>query len=255
MLALPITLLLFAGPGVPSDLTGMAQGILQETDQARQALAARDFQSARNHVDQALNLAAEIRGSSEQRPLMVPLYSERNTTTTYAPVKKGKDGTLTANRLKRDTSVRQVEGQITSASLNVTDAQRNLEQARAALGNGNPSDADAALQAVQGDVVQHTVDSDNLPLLRARENLMLARARVLDDKPKDARAPLRAAAQSVGDYERMALGPHSRQAVDLRREIDAYADVVNKQNKETSLARIDGWLNTLKAWQPEMAGR
>src|ERR1700676_3545544 len=95
-----IAALLVSGVSWCQDLPGMAAGILEQTDMARKAVAARNRAESLDHIRKASLLAGEIQKQSpaDARPVLVPVYREIETTTTYRPVKRGK-GEMTANRL------------------------------------------------------------------------------------------------------------------------------------------------------------
>src|SRR5580692_7939434 len=105
------------------DLPGLAVGILDQAQLARQAVASRDKDSAMDHIRQGLINADTIRETAPNSPapLLVPVYREIDTTSTYTPVKH-KDGEMSADRLKKDTSIRGVTGDLTTTKLDVVAA-------------------------------------------------------------------------------------------------------------------------------------
>jgi hypothetical protein len=204
------------------------------------------------HVNQAMRWVSNIRGksTSQAKPLTVSIYTELNSTSLYAPVKRGKPGDMSASRLKRGTNIREVTGEYTRVALNVDSAAQSLEAARAALQNGDFAAADVALAAVQNEVTRTTTTSD-LPLLKVRQNLMLARARVEESKYKDAAAPLRAAAEGLAEYQRLNPGPHATEAGLMRQQIQQYARTVGREHSD-ALDRISDWWEKSTAWFDEM---
>ncbi len=212
----------------------MAAGVLEQTRQARASVAALDRDSAIRHVEQALMLARGIQESAPAGagPLLVPFYSERETVRTYRPAHG-----------KRDSSLRQVEREVTDLSLDVTTARSRLESARAALNTGDLKQADADLASVEKAVVRRTSVAENVPLVQVRDNLTLARARLLNGKYNDAKPPLRAAAQAltgVGDTPEISR---------MRDEITSLADHV-KSERANAVPRIDRWLEALNRMGP-----
>jgi len=239
-----IAALLLTGVSWCQDLPGLAAGILEQTDMARKAVAARDKGEARDHIRKASLLAGEIQKQSpaDARPVMVPVYREIETTTTYRPVKRGK-GEMTANRLKKNTSIREVQGEVASAQLNVTAAAERLPAAEAALERDDWATADTVLSDISKSVVTIQAEGD-MPLLKARQNLMLARAHVVDGKYKDAAAPLRAAAEALATFDR---GPNAEQAEKMRQQILDFAANIGHDHTH-ALGRIDSWLDPVNRW-------
>ncbi len=240
-------------PAWGQDLPGMAKGILEQTDQARQAIVEQNQNAALDHVKQARALAAEIRQHAPARdnPILVPVSEEIDTTSIYGPVKGGNNGQLSARRLKRDTSVREVEGATTVVRLNVTTAADSLQTAQAALERNDWTAANTALAAIPNGIVR-TVTGDRMPLLKARDNLTLARDRVLDGKYADAAAPLRAAAEGLADFGKLAPGPRAQDADYIRQKIEACARNIGKDHSGVA-QQIEYWLGTVEQWNQEFA--
>jgi hypothetical protein len=229
------------------DLPGMAAGVLQQTNLARQAISAHEKSAALDHVRQGLTLTTQIQqASGPERPLLVAVSKEIDTTTTYRPVKHRKSDEMNADRLKKNTSVREVEGTVTTSKLDVTSAADHLQTAQSALERDDWTAADSALAAIPGTMVQSSGNT-YMPLMKAKENLQLARARVLDGKPKDAAAPLRAAAEALADWERQAPGPHTQEAESMRQSMLAYANNIHKDHAD-AVERITSWLTPVEQW-------
>ncbi len=233
------------------DLSGMAAGVLQQTDDARQAITRRDRNAAADHVTQATILAGEIekRAPVGTNPILVPVYREVDSTSVYRPVKRGKSQVLSANRLERDTSVREVEGTTTVGRLNVSAAASSLRTASAALERNDWAAADTALAAVRNGIVRNTTQ-DRMPLLMARDNLRLAQDRVWNDRFSAAAAPLRAAAEALADFEKLAPGPHVRDVEYMRQQIDSYARNIEKRHADAA-KEIGYWLWQVNRWNQE----
>jgi hypothetical protein len=229
------------------NLTGMAAGILDQAKLARQATTSRDRNAAADHIRQGLSLADEIRKNSPDsvRPILVPIYTEIETTTTYAPVKH-KDGEMSADRLKSDTSIRGVSGDVTTSKLDVTAAADRLHNAQASLDNGDWTGADAALAAVAASVVV-TQSQGSMPLAMARQNLELAKARLIEGKYKDAAVPLRSAAEALAAFEKSCTAQRIPTVESARQAILGYADSIGHSH-DAAPERIDGWLVSLNQW-------
>ena len=75
----------FTQPG----LSNLAAGVLDQTRQAQQAVAAHDQNAANAHLSSALATVAEIeRTAPPARPILVPVFREVESETTVTPVKK-----------------------------------------------------------------------------------------------------------------------------------------------------------------------
>ncbi len=220
-----------------SEISSLAAGVLQQTRMARQAIASRDRDGAIGHVKQAIATVNAIQQKDGARPLLVPVYSQVDTSTTVTPVHKNAD-------LKHNSSIRGVEGETTTQRLDVTATADRLPAAEAALESGNWTAADAVLGAVEGSV-STTQTTGPMPLNMARQNLELARARVLEGKYHDAELPLKSAAQALGDYERNVTGPQVTDVDSARLAMLDFAAHISHEH-EAALERIDGWMAMLK---------
>ncbi len=253
-LALVATLV--AGPGALWCQTtpGMALTALQETRLAQQAVSIQEPGAALQHVRQARSMLAEIRKSAQPsaEPLLVPISAQVDSTSTYTPVKRSKSGEMTASRMKRRTSVREVEGDITTDQLNVTLASAHLDAAEDALERNDPVAAGSALAAVNNDVVRTETRAD-MPLMKLRENLELARARFLEGKNKAAATPLRSAAEALAEFRGGSPAVHPGEIDTMRTEIEA-AERDARHGHAIDTSRLDFWLNQTKNLQREVFG-
>ncbi len=234
-------------PVCAQDLSGTGAGILDQAKLARRAIAVHNNDAALEHIQYAVVLADRIMSQAppEESPVVVPVSKEIQTTTTYRPVKRGK-GPLTPKRMKKYTSAREVQQDITTADLNVTNAANDLEAAQLALERDDRGAADVWLERVAGDVTEVNANRD-APLLMVRQNLRLARSRVLEGKYEDAQAPLRAAAQGLQDFERQFPGPQATQAAYMRGQILNFAHII-KHDRADALRLIDQWLTPVDRW-------
>ena len=234
--------------GSAPDLPGMASGLLDQVQLARQSVTSRDSGSALDHVRQAETLADEIRSNApaEPRPLLVPVFKEIDTTATYRPVKRGKEDEMSSRRFKKNTSVRDVEARVTTGKLDVDSAGARLHAAEQAIRQADWTAADGALAAIPDSIMRSQVE-ENMPLLKVRENLKLAQSRVLEGNQKEAKEPLLAAAQALGEYEKLSPGPRTNDAEYMRQQIVNCAGDL-KGRRDELLARIDGWLQPVNEW-------
>lgn len=243
---------LAAGAALAQDSAGMAMTVLNHVNMAREATASHDAEAALDQTGQALTLARQIllESAGQPQPVVVTISKDLETTTTYRPVKRLKHGEFTADRMKHDTSVREVEATGTVEQLDVTNAAQRLAAAQAALQRRDWNTAGQALEEIQQSARTTRVDG-SMPLLQARSNLELARSRILEDKPRDAAAPLRAAAQALAEFARQAPGPDAENAGFMRQQMLGQAEHAGRDPAET-LDWISSWLDTLSRWDKKM---
>jgi hypothetical protein len=235
------------------DLPGMAVGVLQQTDLARQAVARHDSAAALDHIRVGYTLADQILQAEPgaAHPVLVRVYQDIDTTTTYAPTKRSRTGEYSPDRLKKDSSIRDVEGNVTTARLDVTSAVARLSAAQNAVEHQNWVSAESELGAIPDSIIRTNVEG-TMPLLEAKQNLELARTRVLENKYKDAAAPLRAAAQDLSAYEMLSPGPRATNAEYYRERIDTFAHIIRHRPAD-AVAQIDAWLAPINKWNSEAA--
>lgn len=224
-----------------ADLPNLAAGVLQQTHMARQAIAAHDRDSAVGHVKQAIATVNEIEQKAGElpRPLMIPISSQTETSTTVTPVHRNGD-------LKHNSAVRGVDGETTTTRLNITAAADRLPVAETALESGNWSTADAALGDVEGNT-SVTQTTGNMPLNMARQNLDIAKARVLEGKYHDAELPLRSAAQALGDYEKRCSAQQAANVELMRQAMLSMAAHITHEH-DGAVGQIDSWTEMTRQW-------
>jgi hypothetical protein len=238
------TILLLAGAvaaGAQTDVSGLAAGVLDQTKQARQAIAAHDRDGAIAHVRNAMATVSLIQQNSPNapRPLMVPIYRSIETTTTVTPVKKH-------DEMKHNSSIRGVEGNTTSTELDVTATGDRLPGAMAALQSGDWNSADSTLAAIENSVTV-SESTGEMPLRMALKNLELAKTRVADGKYHDAEMPLKSAAQALGDYEKGVSAQEAANVEAARQAMLGLAPHVG-HDRDTAATRIDSWLAMVRQW-------
>ena len=228
-----------------TDTSSLAAGVLDQTKQARQAIAAHDRDAAISHVRNASATVQLIQQNSPNapRPLLVPVYRSIETTTTVTPVKKH-------DELKGNSSIRGVEGDTTTAQFDVTAAGDRLPAAQTALESGDWTTADSILAAIENSVsVSRT--SGEMPLRMVRQNLELAKTRVMEGKYRDAELPLKSAAQALGNYEKRVSGPEAANMEAARQAMLGYATRVSHDHNGAA-DRIDSWLAMTRGWEPDV---
>ena len=212
---------------------------------AKQAVSAHDKTAAVDHIKMAQMIVADIQKRGGPAPILVPVRVEIETTSTYTPVKH-RNGEMTASRMKKNTSIRDVDADTTTSNLNVTAAADHLAAAQTAMEHDDFVVAGTALSGVTDSIVT-TQSEEGMPLLMAKQNLDLARARILEGKYKDAAVPLRSAAEALDHYAQQFPGPNAEKAESMRVEIDAYAAKVAHQHDD-ALMLIDSWLDPVNRW-------
>jgi hypothetical protein len=234
------------------NLPGMAEGVIQQSDLARKAVSQHDSAAALDHIQQGTILADEILKAAppQPKPVLVQVYKNIDTTSTYAPVKRRASDQLD-DRLKKNTSIRDVQGNITIGKLDVTSAATRLAAAGNAVERADWVTADSQLGAIPGSIIRTSVEG-SMPLLEARQNLELAQMRVLEFKFKDAKAPLRTAAEDLANYEKL-YGAHATDVEYLREQIDAYAQRIGHDHANAA-NRINAWLQPIDKWNQEVGG-
>jgi YfdX protein len=223
------------------DLSNLAAGVLQQTRVAKQAIASHDRDSAIGHVKQAIATVNEIQQNAGElpHPLMIPISSQTETSTTVTPVHKNGD-------LKHNSAVRGVDGETSTTRLNLTAAADRLPVAEAALESGDWNAANAALGDVEGST-SVTQTTGNMPLNMARQNLELAKTRVMEGKYHDAVLPLRSAAQALGDYERRISGQQAANIETTRQAMLSMAAHITHEH-DGAVGQIDAWTEMTRQW-------
>ncbi len=233
---------------------GMALSVLQESRLAQQAVTNQEPGAALQHIRQAKTLLAEIRKSAQpsSERLLVPVSTEVESTTTYTPVKPGKHGDMTAMRMKKRTSIREVDADVTTDRLDVTQASTHLDAAEAALERSDLVAAGTALAAVNNDVVRST-SSGTMPLTKVRENLELARSRILEGKVKASATPLRAAAEGIAAFRGREPLIDPAELDTMRSEIEA-AERDAFHGHAVTTDRLDFWLGQVNDLERKVLG-
>jgi hypothetical protein len=247
---------LVAGPGALWCQTtpGMALTVLQETRLAQQAVTNQEPGAALQHVRQAKSMLAEIRKNAQpsSEHLLVPISAEVETTTTYTPVKPGKHGDMTAARMKKRTSIREVQGDVTTDRLDVMMASAHLDAAESALERSDMVAAGTALAAVNNDVVR-TKTTGTMPLLKIRENLELARSRILEGNIKAAATPFRAAVEGIAAFRSSKPSIKPAELDTMRTEIEqAQRDAAH--GNAVDMERLNFWLAQVNDLQQKISG-
>jgi YfdX protein len=210
------------------ELSTQAASLVRQAEIARQAVANHDPSVARDHVQQALALAAKLPEAA------VPISSEFEGVSTLVPA-------------KRRTSVSAVTGEYTATTLNVSAARGHLQAALAAIDKGDLEAAGADLAAMQSEVVTKTY-SGEFPLVQARDNLAIARARATEAKYKDAILPLKSAARALDRWAHEAPRPKFADlAARLSIELEAYAERIGHDHDD-AVDRISAWCDQVTDW-------
>jgi hypothetical protein len=227
-----------------AQMAGLASAMLRNVDDARQAIARQDHQSAAGSLDVALGLVSQIygRAGAHSKPLIVTIRSEMETESVLVPARR-------SGAPRRDTTVSQVSGRYSAETIDIDEAREHMASAKAALMRRDFSGADAHLDSLQKSVKHETVTGE-MPLLRVRDNLSLALARVHEGKFKHAAPALHAAVRALANY----TGSHSADAARLRTEIESYARDIEDSHADAA-DRINAWSSQVSRWLEQTPGR
>jgi nitrate reductase assembly molybdenum cofactor insertion protein NarJ len=220
--------------------------LLNAASEARAAVESQNQQDALFHVDHAIQKAQDAETAAPDTRF-IPIYTELDRYSVVGPILNQRTSAQntqgeTANR---GAAVLDVQGQYTTAGLDVQAAKDHLTAARQAINQREWQKAAAALDAVQDGVVVTTVTAD-LPLLRARENMIVAREAAETGNYGEVRAALTSASNALREYEN-AQGRHANEARMLQSQIDSYGRTV-QQNHSDAVSKIDSWWNQVADW-------
>ncbi len=231
----------------------LAIRLLQHTDQARHAIQNKDKAAALKHINQALANRDQLASLAKSKglPMVVPLYTEFDETSTLGPVaaaRKGKQQPNAKSTTKSYTpvTVDQASGEFTFMGLDLDKAKTRLDAAKAALNNGNTQSASDSLAAVETDLVMET-EQANFPLLAARENLGIAESALQDGHVKETGAALKEAAKDLNTFAAGNPARHADDARNLSKTIDSYSQNIG-QNHSAAVSKIDGWWHEVDNW-------
>lgn len=233
--------------GSKEDLSILAGKMLDQTNNAREAIKDQNKAAALRDVEQARTELRDIQAKANGATT-IPVYQEFVSVSILNPVQAEH---AARRRAHNEATVHQVAGDYTDVAVNTTVAQKNLEAAKQALNEGNLKLADEALADVQEGVSIEEVEA-NMPLARARENLILARAAAEKGRYGEAHAALASASRALSSYINQ-NGQHVDQARSLKQQIDSY-DQNLQQNHTNIVSEINQWWNTTSGWTPYEAG-
>jgi hypothetical protein len=154
--------------------------------------------------------------------------------------------------MQKRTSIREVEGDVTTDRLDVAQAVAHLDAAEAALGRSDLVAAGSALTAVNNDVVRTKTRGD-LPLLKVRENLELARSRIMEGNVKASAPPLRAAAEGVAAFHGSEPAIRSSELDTMRTEFEA-ASREAFRGHAVDADRLNLWIKEINDLQRKISG-
>lgn len=229
-------------------LSQQATRLIQEVEQARQAVAAKQTQAALSDIDHALSDRSQLASLAKAngRPMIVPLYTELDDSSTLGPVLAARKGKPQPNPSSPIT-VDDASAQFTFVGMDLDKAKSRLEAARTALHNNNPQAASDSLAAIGSDLVVQTEQTD-LPLLAARENLGIAETAVKSGKYQEASAALKEASIDVDKYSKEGSAHHAHEASDLHKRIDVLTQTISQHHSTTAANTIDNWWHEVDGW-------
>lgn len=226
----------------------LALRILVQVEQAKQALAAKQAQTAVDHINRALAYRDRLSALSQAnvRPVIVPLYWEFDDTSvlgrTMAARKDGKQQPSKSALITVD----QAGTQYTFVGLDLNKVRSRLDTAKSALSSNNPKAAASSLDRIGDELVVMTVQAE-FPLLAARENLGLAEIAIGNGRYTEAAAALKEASTTLDQYASGHSAHRPNEAKSLSKRIDALAQTI-AQDHANSASKIDGWWNEVNGW-------
>jgi hypothetical protein len=245
--------------------------ILKHVDQAIQAIAKQDKNTALMQIDKGLTLAGIIEQSlplttvkstiksgklqysdeDKVRPLTVPIYQELDTVSILEPVVAAKKAAVAKDgKASAKGRVEEVGESYIRITLNVADAKAYLETAKDELAKGHFDAASRNLQAIQ-EKVTVMYAGERGPLAEAREDLALAHIDIDQGFRKEAQVALTDASESLSRYEKSG-GKHQADVKTMQTEIAALTaelDKTNEGSKEKAKGTIMGWWDRVKGWE------
>lgn len=227
----------------------LALRILDEVEQAKQSLTARQTQAANGHIDRALadrDRLASMSPTSSQ-PVIVPLYWEFDDTSVLGRAMAArKDGKRLPSSKSTPVTVDQAGEQYTFVGLDLGKVRLRLDAAKSALSQNNPQAAIASLDRIGNELVVITVKAE-YPLLAARENLGLAELAIQKQRYTEAAAALKEAGATLDQYASQQSAHRPHEAKSLSKRIDALSQTI-AQNHANASSKVDGWWNVVNGW-------
>ena len=228
-------------------LSKQATKMLRQVDQARQAVNQNDTKQAMNAIEQAETEREKIASMSKSNSgsMIVPLYSELDSTNVLGPVLGAKNGKQQPDKA-RPITVQDAAAQFTFVGLDLDKAKSRLDGAKSALQSNNTQAASDLLYAIGNNLVVQTNYVD-LPLLAARQNLALAKTAVNENNYKQASAALNEASTDLGEYANSKPSQHSEKAKDLQTQVSDLSKNVS-QDQASASSKIDKWWDEVNGW-------
>lgn len=226
----------------------LALGILDQVEQAKQALAGKQTQTAVEHIDRALAYRDRLTAMSPatSQPVIVPLYWEFDDTSVLGRVMAArKDGKQLPSK-SAPVTVDQAGEQYTFVGLDLGKVRARLDAAKSALSENNPTAAAGSLDRIGRELVVMTVKKE-YPLLAARENLGLAELAIQNGRYTEAAAALKEAGTTLDQYAGEQSAHRPFEAKSLSKRIDALSQTVAHDHADAS-NKIAGWWNEVNGW-------
>ena len=226
----------------------LALRLLEQVEQARQALAAKQTQTAVGHIDRALAYRDRLTSlvPAGGQPVIVPLYWEFDDTSvlgrTLAARKDGKPQPSKSAPITVDAA----GTQYTFVGLDLNKVRSRLDAAKSALSSNNPHAAASSLGRIGDELVVMKVQAE-YPLLAARENLGLAEIAIRNGRYTEAAAALKEASTTLDQYASGHSAHRPFEAKSLSKRIDSLSQTI-AQNHTGATAKIAGWWNEVNGW-------
>ncbi|MEO8429411.1 MAG: YfdX family protein [Verrucomicrobiota bacterium] len=255
--------------------------VLKHVDQALDALADKQTNTATANIEKGLTLVkivqgtlpptivkTEIKGAGLTyqdedpiKPAFVPIYREYDQVDVVssvtaqkqqaaAPPAKPADakGAAAAPKSALAPQYTYAGFDYTGIKLNLRLAKRDLLLAQDLIKQGDGKAATLALQDIQSSGVIFEFSTTREPLVRAMDNLRLAESELKNKHPDQAKTALAGAVDALKNYEKMASDSRSKEVAKMHNEVDEVAKNIAGQKEETFSKMISGWWDKCLGW-------
>ena len=236
-----------------------AASFVEHVNYARVALAMKNTDLAKQHITQARNMVAIIKGTTVEQRHITKLESGRvvyqyDTEYKYhyfpietglVQVKQMSNGPIWA---KNDLAVTDADIVYLSLDLSGNTVEKYLADSEAAIGVNNLKEADNQLAKLTNEVV--TVDSTaSVPSDKARDNIALARNFLAGQNYEGASFALKHADEALDEMQKAdAYKSHRAEIVAMRKDVSNLQGYITK-NDPSMIQKAD---SDMKKWWQEM---
>jgi hypothetical protein len=186
----------------------------------------------------------------ERRDIASPVLRAKTETAQTASIQPGKNEALPG---KGAIYFSQADIDYTSMKLDVDLARRLLHEAKQAMCDADPKQADVALANLQAMAVLLEYDEIDLPLEQAADNLKLGEVEMNAGRYEAAKAALNAASDELEKYEKQTGETRSKEVKALHKEIRALTLDLDRgspseEDAQRHASRISEWWARTTKW-------